>query len=56
MGCADPELLPPGVMRKHYLHHSEPCPLAVGRAAIDAMKDVANRAKPTPPNSAITPA
>lgn len=28
LSCADPGLLPPGVTRKHYRHHSEPCPVA----------------------------
>lgn len=27
MGSADPDDLPAGVTRKHYRHHSEPCPM-----------------------------
>lgn len=41
MRAADPDELPVGVVRKHYRHHSEPCPIEDARHAV---KDLASRA------------
>lgn len=41
MGSADPDDLPAGVTRKHYRHHSEPCPMDDAK---EAVKDIASRA------------
>lgn len=38
MGSADPDDLPRGVTRKHYRHHSEPCPIDSARQAAQAVK------------------
>lgn len=41
MRAADTDALPPGVVRKHYRHHSDPCPIEDAKHAV---KDLASRA------------
>jgi len=46
MRAADVDDLPPGVVRKHYRHHSEVCPVDAMTAFVAAGAEVARRQDP----------